>query len=786
MAEIGELVTIAQQHQRDSAWREAAAAWRECIWRDPDHADRPQFCAAYGRALLESGAAAHALVVLRSAATLYPDSAECLGGLALAYVRAAAHDRAAPLWDDVLARFPAHRDRRWWLPAAAHSRVELGDLALAEAACREAINAFPDAAGGYAMLSVVEERRFRWGQALEGVDQALRLCAMAERPALVASKLRILGEMGDTVACAAILADEGTASAAVLSAAAYLAMTQGTVADADLRWDECLSGFPDEAQAWLGKAGFQRATGRLAEAEGLLRTSCERWPHLASVRQALAETLAQRRDVEAARREWQEAQRLAPLSIFRLWSQCAFLGACGARAEADALLAQAGAAGSVLARGHFEYAKAARELDAALGFLADLRSASPDNAVLAYAEAEIRSWRQDEGDLEQAAALLRAICDGSAAAVRAGELLVRVLVPLGRPEDAAKFTGSLPAGDRRKGVSEARLWAAVQRGDWRKAAETWQHVTGSFFLPALHLPPAELRKLAGKVTARSKDGILAIAMVRNELPRLSGFLEHHRKLGVDGFVFIDNGSDDGSTELLTSQPDVMVYATGESYAQSHFGCRWLNQVIDLHGTGWVLHADADERLVFPGSEQRSLRDLIRYMSGRGEQIAAGVMIDMFPRRPGKGTASKHQWFDPLRIRPSVTCPFIEAAGGVRRRLFGTTVTLSKAPLINAAAGVRYLNSHTTTPAPVSQVTTALLHYHLDYLFDAAHVDRLAAEVERAEHSDFAVDRRRSLALMQALAGEDLLGPASKRYTGSSQLQKLGLIATAEGFEAMSG
>lgn len=58
------------------------------------------------------------------------------------------------------------------------------------------------------------------------------------------------------------------------------------------------------------------------------------------------------------------------------------------------------------------------------------------------------------------------------------------------------------------------------------------------------------------------------------------------------------------------------------------------------------------------------------------------------------------------------CPFIEAAGGARRRLFGTTVTLSKAPLINAGAGIRYLGSHHTTPAPVSGVTAALLHDHM--------------------------------------------------------------------------
>jgi hypothetical protein len=97
--------------------------------------------------------------------------------------------------------------------------------------------------------------------------------------------------------------------------------------------------------------------------------------------------------------------------------------------------------------------------------------------------------------------------------------------------------------------------------------------------------------------------------------------------------------------------------------------------------------------------------------------------------------------------------------------------------------VRYLSSHTTTPAPVSAIRAGLLHYHLDYLFESANVERLKDEVARGEHSDFAVDRRRSLDMSRTLADGDLRGPDSQRYSGTDQLLRLGLISTTDEFEA---
>ena len=64
-------------------------------------------------------------------------------------------------------------------------------------------------------------------------------------------------------------------------------------------------------------------------------------------------------------------------------------------------------------------------------------------------------------------------------------------------------------------------------------------------------------------TAAIRPGdILAFVTVRNEAQRLPYFLEHHRRLGVDHFLIVDNDSDDGSRDWLAGQPDVSLWDTG--------------------------------------------------------------------------------------------------------------------------------------------------------------------------------------------------------------------------------
>ena len=60
--------------------------------------------------------------------------------------------------------------------------------------------------------------------------------------------------------------------------------------------------------------------------------------------------------------------------------------------------------------------------------------------------------------------------------------------------------------------------------------------------------------------------------------RLPWFLAHHRKLGVAHFLIIDNDSEDGTIEFLRQQPDVTLFETPMSYAESKCGVLWQNTV----------------------------------------------------------------------------------------------------------------------------------------------------------------------------------------------------------------
>ncbi len=95
----------------------------------------------------------------------------------------------------------------------------------------------------------------------------------------------------------------------------------------------------------------------------------------------------------------------------------------------------------------------------------------------------------------------------------------------------------------------------------------------------------ELRRVTDRTSQIGKDGILCAMVVRNEAARLPWFLAHHRRLGVDHFLIIDNDSSDGSQALLREQSDVSLWSTGGSYRKSRFGLDWLNWVLMRHGNG---------------------------------------------------------------------------------------------------------------------------------------------------------------------------------------------------------
>ena len=141
----------------------------------------------------------------------------------------------------------------------------------------------------------------------------------------------------------------------------------------------------------------------------------------------------------------------------------------------------------------------------------------------------------------------------------------------------------------------------------------------------------ELLSAPAGVAALAAAPLLVVAVARNERLLMPHFLAHYRGLGVRHFVLVDNLSDDGTREYLLAQPDVVLYSADTEYRHSHYGVAWQQAVLAAHALGkWVVLADIDEFLVFPGCEHTPLPEWLARQGERGADAVLTLMVDMYP------------------------------------------------------------------------------------------------------------------------------------------------------------
>ena len=309
----------------------------------------------------------------------------------------------------------------------------------------------------------------------------------------------------------------------------------------------------------------------------------------------------------------------------------------------------------------------------------------------------------------------------------------------------------------------------------------------------------DLTLLQDNRPAIAPDTILCFATLRNEAQRLPFFLDHYRRLGVGQFCVVDNGSDDGSTDLLRQQPDVTLWHTTASYRASRFGMDWLNWLMRRHAHGrWAVVADADEILVYPDWDSRPLPDLTRWLDGQGRRAMGALMLDMYPRgspdaqsyTPGQDPFEVLNWFDAygywVRRQPKLDNLWLQ--GGARARVFfagdpDRAPTLNKIPLLRWHRSYAFMNStHSALPAHLNRTwvpggaeTVSGVLLHSKFLPGTA--ARAVEEKERDEH--FQVGTRYRDYYESLTESPDLWCPASTRYDGWRQLVDLGLMTRGD-------
>lgn len=306
----------------------------------------------------------------------------------------------------------------------------------------------------------------------------------------------------------------------------------------------------------------------------------------------------------------------------------------------------------------------------------------------------------------------------------------------------------------------------------------------------------ELTPVANRTGKMAPDAIILLCTLRNERIRLPFFLRYYRALGVEHFLFVDNGSDDGSREFLALQPDVSIWMTAAGYKAARFGVDWLTWLQRRYcHDHWCLTVDVDEFLVYPFCETRPLRALTDWLDASAVRSFSAMMLDMYPKgsmasRPyqeGQNLFEIAQWFDSgnYTIHRNKGLGNLWIQGGPRARVFFAdqpemAPALNKIPLVRWHRSYAYVSStHMLLPRGLNlaydewggeKASGCLLHAKFLDTFAA----KASEEMRRGQHYGASVEYK---SYQEKLAKHpDLWCKFSEKYINWRQLEILGLMS----------
>lgn len=139
---------------------------------------------------------------------------------------------------------------------------------------------------------------------------------------------------------------------------------------------------------------------------------------------------------------------------------------------------------------------------------------------------------------------------------------------------------------------------------------------------------------------RRRGDVWAILLVKNEIDILQHTLEHASQQGFNQILVVDNGSTDGTVdmvrELSRSLPIVLGFDREPAYYQSHkmtYLARWASS----RGAGWIVPMDADEFWFAPDV---TVGDFLRHSS---DDMVVAELHNLFP-------TEEQPWADGLNGR----------------------------------------------------------------------------------------------------------------------------------------
>ncbi|MGN1167814.1 MAG: glycosyltransferase family 2 protein [Lachnospiraceae bacterium] len=212
-----------------------------------------------------------------------------------------------------------------------------------------------------------------------------------------------------------------------------------------------------------------------------------------------------------------------------------------------------------------------------------------------------------------------------------------------------------------------------------------------------------------------------LCVVKDDLKRIQMSYEHHKSIGIKNFVFIDNGSTDGTYEWLMEQ-DVCVCRTMDKFIM-WAKVAWISKVINYFGfERWYLILDSDELFAYPGMEEQPITEYVKYLKQHGYERAFSFMLDMYSKEAifegdsGEDIKEAYRYFDTDTYKLGSCMHYQKIVGGPRERLLTDENRMemlqNKYPLVFYRKGDIY-RYHYVSPFEKNfgmPCTSALLHY----------------------------------------------------------------------------
>jgi len=235
---------------------------------------------------------------------------------------------------------------------------------------------------------------------------------------------------------------------------------------------------------------------------------------------------------------------------------------------------------------------------------------------------------------------------------------------------------------------------------------------------------------------------ICVLVCKNELIHLGMILEHHRNIGIEHFIYIDNMSDDDSLHYMEEQNDVSTFVSTQDYKDYRYSVDWLEAIFANFCYGkWVLVVDADELFVYDDFENKPISSLTDYADANGYDSFLAPMVDMYNKdeiSKVKLNANKPyevcNYFDKKQSMSIQNKKYYGSfsnsevyAGGLRTRIFGkynTSPTYSYLnqkyclfkykPIHKFTEGIHFMGNN--SPA---NVRATLLHfkYHSEFYYN---------------------------------------------------------------------